>query len=56
MYDEVVSGRSRHWVVLGSDAYRRIGVKLDLLRTEFDAGRDVAFSTDFPGSADKAVL
>jgi hypothetical protein len=29
MYDEVVSGRSRHWV---------------------------AFGTDFPGSADNAVL
>jgi NAD(P)-dependent dehydrogenase (short-subunit alcohol dehydrogenase family) len=55
-YDEVVSGRSRHWVVLGSDAHRRIGAKLDQLRTEFDAGQDVAFGTDFPGSADKAVL
>jgi hypothetical protein len=56
MYDEVVSGNSRHWVVLGSDAHRRIGAKLDQLRAEFDAGEDVAFSTDFPGSADKAVL
>jgi NAD(P)-dependent dehydrogenase (short-subunit alcohol dehydrogenase family) len=56
MYDEVVSGRSRHWVVLGSDAHRRIGAKLDQLRAEFDAGKDVAFGTDFPGSADNAVL
>ncbi|HET6503117.1 MAG TPA: SDR family NAD(P)-dependent oxidoreductase [Amycolatopsis sp.] len=56
MYDEVVSGSSRHWVVLGSDAHRRIGAKLDQIRAEFDTGKDVAFSTDFPGSADKAVL
>ncbi|WP_320775893.1 SDR family NAD(P)-dependent oxidoreductase [Streptomyces sp. CRN 30] len=45
-----------HWVVLGSDAQRRIGVKLDQLRAEFEAGRDRAFSTDFPGAADNAVL
>lgn len=56
MYDEVVSGTSRHWLVLGSDAHRRIGAKLDRIRAEFDSGKDVAFSTDFPGSADKAVL
>jgi hypothetical protein len=31
-------------------------VKLEHLRAEFDAGIDVAVSTDFPGSADKAVL
>jgi hypothetical protein len=42
--------------VLGSDAQRRIGVKLDQLRAEFDAGEQVALSTDFPGSADHAVL
>ncbi|NUP52826.1 MAG: SDR family NAD(P)-dependent oxidoreductase [Catenulispora sp.] len=46
----------RHWVPLGSDAYRRIGAKLDQLRAEFDAGKDLALSTDFPGSADNAVL
>ncbi|MFF0079184.1 SDR family NAD(P)-dependent oxidoreductase [Streptomyces canus] len=45
-----------HWVVLGSDAQRRIGVKLDQLRAEFEAGRELAFSTDFPGAADNAVL
>ncbi|MFJ3672562.1 oxidoreductase [Streptomyces sp. NPDC090106] len=45
-----------HWVVLGSDAQRRIGVKLDLLRSEFEAGRELAFSTDFPGAAENAVL
>ncbi|MGW7622862.1 hypothetical protein ACWGLG_45085 [Streptomyces antimycoticus] len=40
----------------GSDAQRRIGVKLDQLRAEFEAGRELAFSTDFPGAADNAVL
>jgi NAD(P)-dependent dehydrogenase (short-subunit alcohol dehydrogenase family) len=56
MYEEVVSARSSHWVVLGRNAHRRIGAKLDQIRAEFDAGKDVAFSTDYPGSADKAVL
>ncbi|MEV0175535.1 oxidoreductase [Streptomyces sp. NPDC050803] len=45
-----------HWVVLGSDAQRRIGVKLDQLRAEFEAGKELAYSTDFPGAADNAVL
>ncbi|MFD6534381.1 oxidoreductase [Streptomyces sp. NPDC060184] len=45
-----------HWVVLGSDAQRRIGVKLEQLRAEFDAGKDLAYSTDFPGAAANAVL
>ncbi|WP_262413582.1 hypothetical protein [Actinacidiphila acidipaludis] len=46
----------RHWVVLGSDAQRRIGVKPDQLRAEFEAGRELALSTDFPGAAANAVL
>ncbi|MEV6182813.1 hypothetical protein ACIHAR_02115 [Streptomyces sp. NPDC052016] len=48
-----------HRLVLGSDhAQRRIGtgVNLDQLRAEFEAGREPAFSTDFPGDADNAVL
>lgn len=36
------------WLVLGSDAFRRIGVKLDALHTEYDLGKDVALSTDYP--------
>lgn len=56
IYAEVTAPQPRHWVVLGSDAQRRIGAKLDQLRTEFDAGKDVALSTDFPGSAANAVL
>lgn len=52
----VLAPKPPHWVVLGSDAQRRIGVKLDQLRAEFEAGQDLAYSTDFPGAADNAVL
>ena len=55
IYEVVASDRPRHWVILGSDAYRLIGAKLDKLRTEYDAGREMAFRTDYPGSA-KAIL
>src|SRR5437016_4975583 len=55
IYEVVESESPRHWVVLGSDAQRRIGAKLDMLRAEFEAGADTARSTDYPGSA-KAIL
>jgi len=55
IYAAVASASPRHWVVLGSDAQRRIGAKLDMLRAEFEAGADTARSTDYPGSA-KAIL
>jgi NAD(P)-dependent dehydrogenase (short-subunit alcohol dehydrogenase family) len=55
IYEAVTSESPRHWVVLGSDAQRRIGAKLDMLRAEFEAGADTARSTDYPGSA-KAIL
>jgi NAD(P)-dependent dehydrogenase (short-subunit alcohol dehydrogenase family) len=55
IYEVVASEFPRHWVVLGSDAQRRVGAKLDMLQAEFDAGEDMARSTDFPGSA-KAIL
>src|SRR5580692_7346387 len=55
IYEVVASDRPRHWVILGSDAYRLIGTKLDQLRAEYDAGREMAFRTDYPGSA-KAIL
>lgn len=55
IYEVVASESPRHWVVLGSDAQRRIGAKLDMLRAEFEAGEDMARSTDSPGSA-KAIL
>lgn len=45
-----------HWLVLGSDAQRRIAAKLELVRAEFAAGAAVAASTDYPGSAEHAVL
>jgi len=35
-------------VILGSDAHRRIGAKLELLRAEYEAGKETAFSTDYP--------
>ncbi|CAG6390705.1 oxidoreductase [Streptomyces cocklensis] len=56
IHDAVAGQKLPHWVVLGSDAQRRIGVKLDQLRTEFEAGEKVALSTDFPGAAANAVL
>jgi NAD(P)-dependent dehydrogenase (short-subunit alcohol dehydrogenase family) len=55
IYEIVASDRPRHWVILGSDAYRLIGAKLEKLRAEYDAGREMAFRTDYPGSA-KAIL
>lgn len=56
IFDAVGAPDPAHWVVLGSDAQRRIGSKLDQLRTEFEAGRELALSTDFPGAAANAVL
>nr|BFD87776.1 oxidoreductase [Streptomyces sp. Xyl84] len=56
IYHAVTAPAPRHWVVLGSDAQRRIGAKLDQLQAEFEAGEDLAYSTDFPGAADHAVL
>ena len=45
----------RHWLILGSDAHRRIGMKLTQLEAEFDDGLELAESTDYPG-AGPAVL
>jgi NAD(P)-dependent dehydrogenase (short-subunit alcohol dehydrogenase family) len=56
IYDVVVSGERRHRVILGSDAQRRIGVKLDELRAEHEAGRAVALSTDYPEQTAAPVL
>ena len=55
IYQVVASDRPRHWVVLGSDALRRIGVKLDIQRAEIEAGKDMTIGTDYPG-AGRAVL
>src|SRR6202171_5636327 len=40
IYGVVASDQPRHWVILGSDAHRRIGAKLDMLRGEYEAGKD----------------
>jgi NAD(P)-dependent dehydrogenase (short-subunit alcohol dehydrogenase family) len=56
IYQVVNSDEARHWVILGSDAYRRIGVKLDMQRAEYDAGRELAFSTDYPDMTGPTVL
>jgi NAD(P)-dependent dehydrogenase (short-subunit alcohol dehydrogenase family) len=55
IYRVATSEEARHWVILGSDAYRRIGVKLDMQRAEYEAGKELAFSTDYP-DAGPAVL
>src|SRR5260370_36006231 len=56
IYEVVASESPRHWVVLGSDAQRRIGAKLDMLRAEFEAGADTAPSTGYPWSAKADLL
>jgi len=55
IYGVVASDQPRHWVILGSDAHRRIGAKLDMLRGEYEAGKDLALSTDYP-DAGRAIL
>jgi NAD(P)-dependent dehydrogenase (short-subunit alcohol dehydrogenase family) len=56
IWNVVVKGDPRHRVVLGSDAQRRIGARLDEMRAEFEAGREMTLSTDFPGSSVSAIL
>ncbi|MFI2101770.1 SDR family NAD(P)-dependent oxidoreductase [Isoptericola sp. NPDC019693] len=45
----------RRWLVLGSDALRRVSARVDAYRAELDAQRVTAGATDFPGSG-PAVL
>jgi NAD(P)-dependent dehydrogenase (short-subunit alcohol dehydrogenase family) len=52
----VTSEQRRHWVILGSDAHRRIGAKLDALRAEYESGRELAASIDYPGQTVAPVL
>jgi short-subunit dehydrogenase len=51
----VRSPKPRRWLILGSDAHRRIGDKLAQLHSEYDNGYELAASTDFPG-AGPAIL
>ena len=55
IHDEVVKPTGRRWLVLGSDALRRVREKLLALQHEIDAAAHTAAQTDFPGSHD-AVL
>jgi NAD(P)-dependent dehydrogenase (short-subunit alcohol dehydrogenase family) len=45
--DTITSANPPRHLLLGADAYDRAMKKLDLLRDEFEAWHDVAFSTDF---------
>jgi NAD(P)-dependent dehydrogenase (short-subunit alcohol dehydrogenase family) len=56
IYEVINSDEPRHWVLLGSDAYRLVNQKLDMLRAEIETGKEITFSTDFPGAAANAVL
>jgi hypothetical protein len=51
----VASDQPRHRIILGSDAHRRIGTKLDMLRAEYESGKGMALSTDYP-DAGRAIL
>lgn len=51
----VRSPKPRRWLILGSDAHRRIGDKLAQFHSEYDNGYELAVSTDFPG-AGPAIL
>jgi NAD(P)-dependent dehydrogenase (short-subunit alcohol dehydrogenase family) len=53
--EEVLTPSGRHWIVMGSDAQRRIQTKLSMLLAELEAGRATAGRTDYPGSG-PAVL
>ncbi|WP_217642269.1 SDR family NAD(P)-dependent oxidoreductase [Curtobacterium sp. MCBA15_008] len=55
IYDTVQSDPDRHWLVLGTDAQRRIRAKLDAFGAEFASGQEIGASTDFPDSG-PAVL
>ncbi len=54
IYTALKSDSPPHRLILGSDAHQRIGVKLHSLQIEFEAGRDVAYSTDIAGHVSAA--
>ncbi len=55
IWTAVKSPNPPHWLILGSDAYRRIGDKLRIFEAEFERNRELAPTTDFP-DAGKAVI
>jgi len=48
IYDVVAADPLHTGSILGSDAYRRIGAKLDQLRAEYEAGKEMALGTAIP--------
>src|SRR5260370_7157631 len=56
IYEVVASESPRHWVVLGSDAQRRIGAKLDLLPAQFKTGSPTAPNTHFTLNAQTSLI
>jgi NAD(P)-dependent dehydrogenase (short-subunit alcohol dehydrogenase family) len=50
IYQEVCANSKRRRIILGSEAYRQIGAKLDALQSELHSIKDLAFSTDYPGA------
>jgi NAD(P)-dependent dehydrogenase (short-subunit alcohol dehydrogenase family) len=48
IYQEVRANSKRHRMILGSEAYRQIGARLNAFQSEFGLAKDLAFSTDYP--------
>jgi hypothetical protein len=55
IYQVVKSHQSQHSVLLGSDAHRLVGQKLDQLRAGLETANEITFRTDFPDAV-PAVL
>jgi NAD(P)-dependent dehydrogenase (short-subunit alcohol dehydrogenase family) len=56
IYEVVGSENPRHRVILGSDAMRLIGAKLEKLRADFENGKDMAMRTDYPNNGARPIL
>jgi hypothetical protein len=56
VYETVNSHEPRHWLVLGSDAYRRVTGKIAMQTAEIESGREVSLSTDYPDQSHPPVL
>jgi NAD(P)-dependent dehydrogenase (short-subunit alcohol dehydrogenase family) len=54
IYQEVRAKSKRHRMILGSEAYRQIGAKLNAFQSEFESSRDLAFSTDYPDAGSES--
>ncbi len=47
IYAALKSDSKAHRIILGADAYRNIGAKIDDLRADYEASREMAHSTDY---------